>query len=736
MHAPSRPLLIVSLCLAVLTLACSSSSGGDGDAHDVGLDGSSEVHATDAPDADFAPDLRDAPEAIDAAEVDGGDGETTAPPALEVPTFGPIASPPAASVLPEAREACHTIGARACVDGLSRECALWDAAGGDWAADVPLMTLQAYTFDRYYDLYHSPLGQAMDTDFTGPVPYGTPESEWSKPEHFERYDGYGDASGWSGTALLGAAARYQATGTAADYERLVDMAADVMLLYEITAIPGLLARSHYGMQAEGAPNPVGLWDKAIGRHRTAEEFGYPIDEALLDRVPAYYQEGIEAEGQHLALTPAWQGDASRDMYVRGLPGVMAAYDLLGDDAPAAAVKAVIERELPCTLNRMKKGRIVNLLSNELLKDALTANLAGPSMHLDEDEAAYFEALDTLVFYVMEQPRPGEEQDAFEGICPDGPPMEVDPEFELDASDPGFLLALAELLAREAKAFEGKTPIAWSQHVSVRGTDAAFILQWALTAHYLTGDERYLDFIAGLFDEVDVATLVGTYGSMRLPKWCAPHFGPSIGYPSLYNLLARIDRAAYPEVWRVLSEAVVEDGRYGEMATREDCYFGVLYHRMTDETTDPDREAWVGHAVELLATYGMSPEDKLEPDRKVPRNFIDHPDPEIPLEEIPAEELAVCTEPILIGAIEVPPAGLEDDWPRAVDAVPLPKRVGGAFLWQMDPWMVKREYGGVGMDTQWPMLGMTVPYWVGRMDGLISEGAELALAWRETGEICQ
>ncbi len=68
----------------------------------------------------------------------------------------------------------------------------------------------------------------------------------------------------------------------------------------------------------------------------------------------------------------------------------------------------------------------------------------------------------------------------------------------------------------------------------------------------------------------------------------------------------------------------------------------------------------------------------------------------------------------------------------MDAIPLPKRVGGAFLWQMDPWMAKREYGGTGMDEQWPMLGLTAAYWVGRSDGVITEGDGMALAWRDLG----
>ena len=729
---------ISALLLALL--GCSSSDGGDRDtgAGDTILD----VLDVDADEGSTAEQLAEAsPEAIPETSTPETTPETVAPDGLEVPTLSALTTAPPPPALPAGLSSCGVYRDARCEAGALQRCALYDVEADAWSEAPPAMTEQAYMFDRYYDLYHSPLGQTMDVRFTKTIPAGTPESEWSAAGVFERYDGYGDASGWSGTALLGAAARFQTSGSEADYERLLTMAEHVTFLYEVTAIPGLIARSHYAMLPEGAPAPVGNWNKAVGRFRTDDEFGYPIDETLLERVPAYYSEGIDIEGQHYDTKPIWQGDASRDMYVRGLPGVLLAYDLLKDDDRAKRVREVLQEQLPCTINRMKKGRIRNLSANDLIKSMVTANVAGASMDIDEEETAYFEELDTVVFYVMEEPRVGEEQDAFEGTCPDGPPMEVDPEYDLDASNGAFLAKLAEMAAREGKASMSKTPIAWTQHPGLRGSDAVFMLQWALVAHYVSQDPRYLDFVEQFLDEVEVETIVGTYGSFNFPKWCAPHFGPSLSYPSFYNLLGRIDPEASPRFWEALSSAAVSDGRYKEMGEREDAYFGILYARMTNETTDPEAGPWVQRFVDLLKTYGSHALDeglveaKFEPDRNVPRNFIDRPDPEIPLEPLEGEDLAICTEPIVVSGIEIPPPRLEDDWPRAIDAVPLPKRVGGAFLWQMDPWMVKREYGGIGMDEQWPMLGLTVPYWVGRMDKLIEEGQDLRLSWRDTGEAC-
>ena len=74
-------------------------------------------------------------------------------------------------------------------------------------------------------------------------------------------------------------------------------------------------------------------------------------------------------------------------------------------------------------------------------------------------------------------------------------------------------------------------------------------------------------------------------------------------------------------------------------------------------------------------------------------------------------------------------------PRTRDALPLSKRVGGGFLWTGDPWQAKRDYGASEWTIQYPMLGLTAPYWSGRADGVISEGAGLALGWRPSAESC-
>ena len=280
------------------------------------------------------------------------------------------------------------------------------------------------------------------------------------------------------------------------------------------------------------------------------------------------------------------------------------------------------------------------------------------------------------------------------------------------------------------------PIAWIMAPSVRAGDMIFLMQWALTAHYLTGDEHYLDFIELLMTETEFEALLLTYGSLRLPKWCAPHFGPSLTYPSLYNLLARISPDDYPDIWSLLSRVATEEARHKEMDGVEDAFFGILYNRMWDAELDPTGAVYVAHFVELLGTYGMVADNHLEPDRKYTRNWVEPPHPDVELEEPSEDVYEVCEGSIEVLGQEIPGPGMGDETPRAVDALPMSMRIGGGFNWTQDPWMVLRDYGGSEVTTQWPMLGMTTPNWVGRVDGVIAEGQGIALGWHETDEVCE
>ncbi len=656
-----------------------------------------------------------------------------------VARFGAPVARPAASILPATVTSCAVIDDTACQQGTTRKCSLYDAKAKAWAAKVPPMTFQAYTFERFYDRYHKMNGQCSDVDFTQAVLAGTAESEWSKDKYFKTYDGIGDASGWTGTALWGAAARYQSTGTKADYARMRAMFSEMMLLYEATGVKGMLARSHFAMLEKGAPHPVGHWGKAISKHRVGDgssgHYVFPMPAAVAKRMPAYYQGTIDIGGKSYKTVPRVMTDASRDMYVRSLPGVLLAHDMLGQGKEEDRLRALVKTHMVCTLNRLKRGRIINLQKNADIIKVITSYFGGGGVLKLDPGDMDFTKLNELPFYVMEQPDPDYPK-AFDATCPTGPPTKDDPKLVLDAADPQFLIKLLELVGRESR--KGPVPIAWSMHVHVRPADLLFVMQWGMVAHYLTGDERYAKFVADLIKSVPFEKVMGIWGAFQLPKYCAPHFAPSISYPSLYNVISRLDRVSSRTVWSTLAKMARTEAKERWDGSRGDAFFGILYGRMVDKSVDPEVAAWVAKHVALLGTYGMNPKNKLEPDRSYPRNFVDKPDPTVPLESIAKgdPQWKVCEEPVVVMGIPVPPAKIDGIPVRSVKPLPLSKRIGGTMLWQMDPWMVKREYGGVGMDTQWPMIGMFVPYWIARADGWTTEGANLALAWRDTGTACK
>lgn len=729
---------LVLAAITAFVLSCGDEAPETEVAEDTG--GAGDVDAADAPGADQTDDAdvvgADLPSDVEGdaiADVDGGE----APAWPETPTLRAYLERPVSSVLPASAESCALIDETRCSDGSIRECALWDSGAEDWAGEVPRMTEQAYYFDRYYDLYHDFEGMAVDVDLATPLPPEMTESEWSQPEHFEEMSAYGDASGWTGTALWGAAARFQATGTEADYARFLSRFEGMMFLYEVTGVPGLMARSHFGLLAEGAPAPAGHWGKALSTYFNGDgsgwHYSYPIAGEYLDRVPDYYDAGVEIDTTHYDTEPRWLGDASRDMYVRSMPGVMLAYDMLGVGPREDALRSVVERELPCTLNRLRYGRIENLQSAPELIEAVTSVLGG-ALDAEPDDLD-FTTLDTIILFVMDQPNPAYPS-SFDGACPDGPPLEPDPELVLDASSSTFVLELLSFAGRAQRSAAERQPIAWFQVPSIRTGDLLFMLQWATVAHYLTGDEAYLDFVDLLTSETEFEGVLNTYGSLVLPKWCRPYFGPSLAYPTLYNLLARIDPEDHPQTWQTLSQMAADEARGKEMAGLEDAFFGILYNRMWSEDTDDTGAAYADHFGELLSTYGIDPDNALVPDRNRSFNWLDPLVEGIEVEELSEADRALCEDPITVLGVEVPGPGLEDDNPRATEALPLWRRdIGGAILWAYDPWQVIRNRG-TPYTRQYPMLGMTTPYWIGRSDGVIDEGADLALAWRDTGTECR
>jgi hypothetical protein len=421
------------------------------------------------------------------------------------------------------------------------------------------------------------------------------------------------------------------------------------------------------------------------------------------------------------------------MYVRSLPGVLLAYDLLGSGQREDTLREIVEKEIPCTLKRMKKIRIYNLQSNPMILEALQVYLGTNRLILEEGDLD-LTTIDTIIGYVMEQPNP-DFPDSYQWECPDTLPMEVDPEYDIDAGNFfEFLFKFVNLAARMQRM--GEIPIAWPQFPSIIGSDALFMTQWALAGHYLTGDERFLDFLEQMMDENHYWEVIDQMGSFYSPKWCRPHFGPSLLYPTLWNLQNRIDPVKYEEFWNTLGGYIAEETRHKELEEANDVLFGIYYDTMVTEAIDPNVHTYAQEMVAMLRETGQLPvADKMEPRRKYNVDLISDPPPGLVTEELTQEDYDMCMQPIVLFGIEIDIGDISDELPRAVEGMPIPWRIPGSFQWQMDPYMLYRDYGSSEGKVQWPSQGFSVAFWTGRMQGTITEGEGMALGWRDTGEAC-
>jgi len=154
-------------------------------------------------------------------------------------------------------------------------------------------------YDRWTDLYHQPDGQTVNRIFNAGVPAGTPEADWGALERFAGYGGRGDSAIWSGTALVAYALRYLCTGTSADYQRMETKTRRLLAHFDVTTIPGYLARYHFLDLPADAPRS----DQHLLTYEGEFDFRYhAFDPAPLQGLPAAYRDGITDESNH-----TWQG---------------------------------------------------------------------------------------------------------------------------------------------------------------------------------------------------------------------------------------------------------------------------------------------------------------------------------------------------------------------------------------------------------------------------------------------
>lgn len=703
---------------------------------------------------DVSLDSRDENTAPDSVRFDATDGAQRIE-TLALMTVAPVGKP--VDPLEGSNvESCAVFQEERCDQGVLQRCDVYDPAAQTWPADVPPMLERAFLYDRWRDLYNSPDGQAVDRDFNATVLPGTPEEEWSNPALLAGYLGAGDGGIWTGWATVAAVLRYSRTGTRADYERMEQQVRDLVTLFDVTGIPGYLARYHYLLLPDGAPDDpehIIRWEGSavLNQH----DRSVPAPEAI-ENLPGIYIDGVvEGDGTVWKGTPMWHGRPSIDQYTGPMTALPMAWALLEDEA----LKDRIAHHMTCYLKRLQRIEIVNLQSNPDLVAGLIGYFTVGELHLDPEDID-LTSLDTIVGYVHRQVNTFNEDD-FDTTCPDE--VQREPWRVIDASSDtilGELLLLVSDMDTGADSVKATT-IDHYYWPSLRGGDAMHLMHLAAIAWYVTGDEHYRSFLYDeLIGSIDAIGVANTAGAFVLPKWCRSYYGEQITFGPWWAFIEMLGEGRF--------KTEMMEAFYSEMYEKLGTDMGnVDLDIMVAGAVDPDiatgRDEALAYAMEQLPWMGGNgglhmgnPDDPkwLRDPRRTYTTTADEIMAAVPpgiVAECPTQaEVDVCGADLTILGVTLPDVSgwsadactggsyecvlAEGGCTPMLASAPLPVhlRNHSDYIWQRNP----HELGAGAPFEGWRQFGgvdYSVPYWNARRYGFIDEGAGMVLAWKPAGE---
>lgn len=714
---PSILLLLLGLLPLLLTaLACDDSTddvNGDAAGLSDASPGPSEVGDDDAAAGDDGARPGE-------AGVDAGAPDLDVPP---LPTRPRGAAPPDPLAGSDV-ESCARYRDARCEGGRQQVCDVYEPAGARFVEPDPLLR-RVLLYERWYELGHAPDGQSAERAFNAATPPGTPEAEWLGQSRFERYVGYGDAAIWSGVALDAFALRYLQTGTEADYARMELKTRQLLAHFDVTGIPGYLARAHFAWVPEDRrPDPRHIYVRGgPGDHRE-----HTFDAADVPGAPDAYR----APG----VTPGWLGNPSIDQYSGPTVALPLVHDLLRDDA----LKGRIEHHLTCYLKRLTRIDVTNVQQNPELLDGLAQLLGGGGLRLDPDDIQFSE-LDSIVLYVLAQPN-STNLDTFERGCPDALPTE--PARVLDVTSPTWLAEVFGLV-QDFQSRDNERPDGVDHFYvpSVRAGDVIHLLHLSMLAWQWTGDPQYRRFFhEELLGRRRGLEVVQTEAALDLPDWCRSYFGGHLTYPVLWSLLSRVE---LPDVRAQLQRALHEEIWTRSRGPLADAKFDLVYAAVGPDPATRQRAGQ--RAVAALRQVGGNGgvfEDPRRAYTQAAQSVLDtgvQTRCPTPADRARCEDglellgLQVPGEPIT-GACDGGPAECRFDDGMCADAYavePLPpaQRQFTDFLWQRNPYAI--GYGShLEGHRQSPGLDLVEPYWMARQIGVITQGRGQVLAWRDGG----
>ncbi|MCB9727273.1 MAG: hypothetical protein H6744_00500 [Deltaproteobacteria bacterium] len=772
-HRSHLLLLIVPACVA-LASACGGGDTNAADGGDLGADAvtdaSGDASTDGGADADAAVDtaadgsadsegpldvLTDADTTADADAVTDAttdaatdattdtdaatDADTGAPWVLEVsPT---LPAPPDDPLAQSPKVSCGVYLAERCVGGGLERCEIYDPATESFVDDPDPLLRRVFLYDRWYDLYASPQGQTGEPVFTEGMAPATPESVWGDPEKFARYDGAGDSAIWTGVALTSDIFRYMETGTDADYQRVEAKVRALLTKFDVTGVPGYLARHHFLYMPEGGPVDRRFFQKWPGQlgHR---DMPMPHPESVPDLSPVYLSGLPKPDGTTAPVQAYWNGHPSIDQYTGPMVAFPLVLPLLKDDA----LKARIVEHMRCYLNRLERIELRNLQDNPELLDLLTSFLAGSGLNLDPDDIDLTK-LDTIVAFALRGIN-NMNQAGFDATCPEGPPRVATR--VLDADDPTFISKVLDLAADLQQGAEDITEsqIDHMYAPSIRGGDAAHMIHLAVMVWWMTGDDAYLDFLRDdLLGPIRADEVALTMQSLRLPDWCFKFYGDHITYGTLWQLITMLgDSPLRTSMVRAMEEEMWQKALYNHDSSK----FNVMYATSGDDEELSSRQVAIESAVLNLERFGGGGDVIDSPRRTYARTRgevwegmqdegIGFRCPtEAQREQCEGGEtvLGIDTESKIIsytcdGRVgECTMADGKCTEGLADDALPPRLRNYADFMWQRSPFDVGS--GGDGGRKQSPGRDLSEPYWMARYYGFIEAGAGQVLAWRPAG----
>ncbi|MFH1435528.1 MAG: hypothetical protein ABIJ56_07400 [Pseudomonadota bacterium] len=546
-------------------------------------------------------------------------------------------------------------------------------------------------YERWYDLYHQPDGQTADRKFAGETAAGSSEAVWGDPAHFDMYDGVGDSAIWTGTSLVAYALRYVQTGTAADYGRMEDKVRTLLTLFDVTGIPGYLARHHILLMEPDAPQT----DRHIFFHDPGllDFRDHEFDPDSAPDLPAVYVDGYDdGETVHHG-TPMWHGNPSIDQYSGPMTAFPLVYALLRDES----LKQRIAEHMTCYLKRLQRLEIRNLQMNPDALEAVQTFFAGGYLDLDPGDPD-FSTLDTLVTYVLLQPNSTNES-TFDRTCPDEPAVEA--YRVLDAAADDFMTQMFSLaIDLQARDYERPKGIDHLYVVSLNGAHAMHLMNLAAMAYYFTGDDMYRRF---LFDEL-IGGLGGlgvadTMSAMQKPHWCRTYYSSHITFAPLWSFVSYLGDS---ELRDSMHDVMETEMWQKEMSGLGNALYNLMYAGTVPDSVASSKDEALAAAVEALETLGGNGGVLDDPRRtySLDRQWV--------LDNLPGgigtvcpseDERAMCEEGFEFYGIPLPgvditaecigapgecPVG--DGCAKAIADSPLPMslRIWEDFMWQRSP----------------------------------------------------